>query len=122
MYYRGANAAVVVYDVTNPESLQAAQSWVKEVRSRGSPGCIIAFTGNKADLESQRQVSRAEAEAWAAENGCLHMEASAKTGAGVVELFQTIAEKLPEEKEEESNRSFPILPDPDPAPKSSSCC
>ena len=55
------------------------------------------------------------------ENGCLHAEASAKTGMGVVELFQSVADKLPEPKAEEDKRSFPILPEPEPA-KSSGCC
>jgi GTPase SAR1 family protein len=29
LYYRGASAAVVVYDITNPETFQKAQFWVK---------------------------------------------------------------------------------------------
>merc|ERR1712195_323291 len=32
MYYRGAAAAVVVYDITNADSFQRAKSWVKELQ------------------------------------------------------------------------------------------
>lgn len=33
LYYRGAAAAVVVYDITNPETFLKAQFWVKVGRS-----------------------------------------------------------------------------------------
>ncbi|ETW02720.1 hypothetical protein, variant [Aphanomyces invadans] len=56
MYYRGAAAAIVVYDVTNKDSFTGAMSWVKELQRRGDPNVIIALAGNKADLESRRTV------------------------------------------------------------------
>ena len=37
MYYRGAKAAVVVYDVTSRSSFDGAQSWVRELLRRGDP-------------------------------------------------------------------------------------
>jgi GTPase SAR1 family protein len=50
MYYRGAAAAVVVYDVTNPQSFERAQSWVKELqRQANSSNMVIALAGNKCD-------------------------------------------------------------------------
>ena len=56
MYYRGAAAAIVVYDITNPDSFTGAKSWVKELQRRGDPNVVIALAGNKADLESRRKV------------------------------------------------------------------
>jgi small GTP-binding protein len=56
MYYRGAAAAIVVYDVTNKDSFNGAKSWVKELQRRGDPNVVIALAGNKADLEGRRQV------------------------------------------------------------------
>ena len=32
MYYRGAQAAIVVYDITNTDSLERAKNWVKELQ------------------------------------------------------------------------------------------
>jgi len=58
MYYRGAAAAIVVYDITNKESFNGAKSWVKELQRRGDPNVIIALAGNKADLGSQRKVQK----------------------------------------------------------------
>merc|ERR1711871_1001265 len=47
MYYRGAAAAVVVYDITNSDSFARAKSWVKELQRQGSPSIVIALAGNK---------------------------------------------------------------------------
>merc|ERR1712177_191054 len=74
MYYRGAAAAIVVYDITNPDSFTGAKSWVKELQRRGDPNVVIALAGNKADLESRRKVEFEEANTYAEENGILHLE------------------------------------------------
>jgi len=51
LYYRGASAAIVVYDITNPFSLVGAKSWIAELLERGDPGVVIALAGNKVDLD-----------------------------------------------------------------------
>ena len=43
MYYRGAAAAIVVYDITNPDSFAGAKSWVKELQRRGDQNVVIAM-------------------------------------------------------------------------------
>lgn len=50
MYYRNAQAALVVYDLTKPSSLTKAKHWVAELQRQASPGIVIGFVGNKADL------------------------------------------------------------------------
>ncbi|KAJ6004928.1 hypothetical protein N7540_012727 [Penicillium herquei] len=50
MYYRNAQAALVVYDVTKPSSLTKAKHWVAELQRQASPGIVIALVGNKLDL------------------------------------------------------------------------
>jgi Ras-related protein Rab-5C len=91
---RNAQAAVVVYDITKSASLTKAQSWIKELQRQASPGIIIALAGNKADLADEedggRQVSFEEGKEYAQETGALFFETSAKTGAGVQELFTEI--------------------------------
>ncbi|KAF9296429.1 hypothetical protein BGZ74_010332 [Mortierella antarctica] len=58
MYYRNAQAAVVVYDVTKASSLEKAKSWVKELQRQANPNIVIALTGNKVDLVAGRRSSR----------------------------------------------------------------
>ncbi|KAJ3813633.1 GTP-binding protein ypt5 [Lentinula aff. lateritia] len=50
MYYRNAQAAVVVYDITKASSLDKAKSWVKELQRQANPNIVIALAGNKLDL------------------------------------------------------------------------
>mmetsp|Transcript_1184 Transcript_1184/g.3319 ORF Transcript_1184/g.3319 Transcript_1184/m.3319 type:complete len:122 (-) Transcript_1184:362-727(-) len=90
MYYRGAAAAVVVYDITNKESFNGAKSWVKELQRRGDPNVVIALAGNKSDLQNKRKVDIEEAQQYAEENGILHMETSAKNSKNIKGLFHEI--------------------------------
>ena len=62
MYYRNAQAALVVYDITKPSSLTKAQHWVAELHRQASPGIVIALVGNKADLASEETGSDASSE------------------------------------------------------------
>ncbi|CAL5218856.1 g588 [Coccomyxa viridis] len=95
MYYRGAAAAVVVFDITNTESFAKAKNWVKELQRQGNPNMIMALAGNKADLAAQRSVTADEAKAYAEENSLFFWETSAKTNVNVAEVFNDIAERLP---------------------------
>ncbi|KAM6373666.1 ras-related protein Rab-5A isoform 1-T6 [Alca torda] len=90
MYYRGAQAAIVVYDITNEESFARAKNWVKELQRQASPNIVIALAGNKADLANKRAVDFQEAQAYADDNSLLFMETSAKTSMNVNEIFMAI--------------------------------
>lgn len=113
MYYRNAQAALVVYDLTKPTSLIKAKHWVAELQRQASPGIVIALVGNKLDLtsdsagtagegdsaggdEDARKVSTEEAKTYAEEEGLLFFETSAKTGYNVTEVFTAIANAIPE--------------------------
>ena len=93
MYYRGAAAALVVYDITSLDSFDRAKYWIRELMAN-SPETIITLVGNKCDLEEQRRVSREDAKKYADECGLLHFEASAKDGTRVQAVFQEAARKL----------------------------
>ncbi|KIV89004.1 hypothetical protein B0A52_09811 [Exophiala mesophila] len=60
MYYRNAQAALVVYDLTKPTSLTKAKHWVAELQRQASPGIVIALVGNKLDLCAESSSSDAE--------------------------------------------------------------
>ena len=105
MYYRGAAAAIVVYDITNYDSFLRAKQWVKELQRQGNTNIVIALTGNKQDLEDKRKVDPSEAQAYSDDNGILFKETSAKTSHNVGELFVDIAKKLPKDRTENTNNS-----------------
>lgn len=90
-YYRGAQLAILCFDITNYDSFAKLQGWAQELEHNlGTPdGVVTVLVGTKADRQANRVVSEAEAEAFAAEKGCLcYCETSAITGKGVKELFR----------------------------------
>ncbi|KAH7886217.1 GTP-binding protein RAB5 [Phlebopus sp. FC_14] len=95
MYYRNANCAVVVYDITQSASLEKARTWIRELQRQADPSIVIALCGNKSDLAARRQVTQEEAKKYADEEGLMWSETSAKTGEGVADIFTAIAKKLP---------------------------
>ncbi len=90
MYYRNANCAVVVYDITQSTSLEKAKSWIRELQRQADPNIVIALCGNKLDLAARRQVSQEEAKKYADEEGLMWGETSAKSGEGVSDIFTSI--------------------------------
>lgn len=104
MYYRNAQAAIVVYDITKPASFIKARHWVKELHEQANRDITIALVGNKLDLveddsaedgETLRKVSVEEGQSLADEEGLLFFETSAKTGNNVNEVFVGIGSKIP---------------------------
>ncbi|GET87825.1 Ras-related protein rab-5, putative [Leishmania tarentolae] len=95
IYYRGACGALVVYDITNSESLKKAQTWIKELRANADPSLIVVLVGNKKDLESLRQVPFEDGQRLAAEEQlAAFYEASAKDNNNVEQVFLDLAAKL----------------------------
>jgi len=104
LYYRGAAAAIVVYDITCKSSFGAVRKWVQESQ-KWSPNIILAIVGNKTDSLNQREVLQADLDKYVAElrkeakqNGGMGLffgiECSARAGTNVNELFTEICRKL----------------------------
>jgi small GTP-binding protein len=96
MYYRHAAAAIIVYDTTVAATFEKAKSWVKELQRRCGDEVIIVLAGNKCDMEASRQVSKREAEEYAASIKAVFAETSAKLNIGISEIFVRISDLLPE--------------------------
>ncbi|ONK64932.1 uncharacterized protein A4U43_C07F31600 [Asparagus officinalis] len=122
MYYRGAAAAIVVYDITNPASFTRAKKWVQELQAQGNANCVMALAGNKADLLESRKVSTEEAKIYAQENGLFFMETSAKTAINVNDMFYEIAKTLLHQAEPSPNPTGMFLSDRPAQRNASSCC
>ena len=99
MYYRGAAAAIIVYDITKASSFSTLKSWVRELQQLGPENIVLAVCGNKSDLEDKREVSKEDAQAYANEIGAIFSETSAKQNKGVEEVFKELSRRLPKHQE-----------------------
>ena len=98
-YLRSSTVAVIVYDVTNQESFDHLDRWIKTVLDVANPALIIV--GNKTDLEDGRVITTDEGSKFATANNAKFIETSARKHANIDELFQMVGEVPINKKAEE---------------------
>jgi len=110
-YYRKAQAIIIVYDITNKESFDDLEGYIREGNrySEHSEKFIVA---NKMDLVANRVVQRSDGENLASLHGIPHYEVSAKTGEGVDKFFETVARKFAQrdKADHKENNDTVVLP------------
>lgn len=85
-YYRGADIVLIVYAVSNRDSFQNLESWLRELSTYGDTSTLRVLVGNKTDVEP-RVVGFEEGQAFAHRHGLSFAEVSVRTGAGVFQLL-----------------------------------
>ena len=86
-FYRGSEGALVVFDLTKPDTFQHVSTWIDEVYRHTPADLPIVLVGNKSDLVEQRAVSREEATALAKHLNLSYMETSALNASNVEQAF-----------------------------------
>ncbi|XP_036277537.1 ras-related protein Rab-17 [Pipistrellus kuhlii] len=108
LYFRGANAALLVYDITSKDSFCKAQQWLKDLEQEFLPGeVVVMLVGNKTDLSEEREVTFEEGKEFAESQSLLFMETSARLNHQVTEVFSAVARELlqrAERKEDQTRR------------------
>ena len=122
MYYRGAHAAVLVFDVTSAETLDKVGEWADELHGHASDDILLVLAANKADLlpptqQQQPNASAASASSGSATNSnhanhtnhnniqaaaqqyaqsihAAYYQTNAMTGEGIEPLFTHVARRL----------------------------
>jgi len=104
IYYRDAEGAVLVYDITIKETLGKVHKWIAELRSHAGDEITVVIVGNKCDREIDRQVPEEEALEWAKKYNAVHFNTSAKSGKGIEEAFQYLAKELYRKKDSKDKK------------------
>ncbi|GIY94307.1 ras-related protein rab7 [Caerostris extrusa] len=111
-FYRGADCAVLVYDVTAPNTFKSLDGWRDEFLIQAGPRDPDNFPflviGNKIDLEN-RAVATKRGQAWCqSKNNIPYYETSAKDAINVDQAFQCVAKSaLALEADAEPYNEFP---------------
>jgi len=103
IYYRDAQGALLVYDITDRDSFGKVRHWVKELRTIVGESIALLIVGNKSDLERERQVNEAEAKEYADSVNATHLAVSAKTGKGVDAAFVQLTQRMMTTREQQQN-------------------
>lgn len=95
-YIKDSSVAIIVFDITNRQSFENVNKWVKDVRDERGDDAIIALVGNKTDLDEDgmRQVKTEEGVELARELDVMYVEVSAKTGDNISTIFNNTAQIL----------------------------
>lgn len=95
IFYRGAHAVFLAYDITREDTFQNVVDWLRELKQHASKEVLVYLIGNRADLENERQVEKDRAIEFCKANKIdKFFETSAKTGANVEEVFSLAAKEL----------------------------
>eukprot|EP00299_Pterocystis_sp_00344_P010431 c4658_g1_i1.p1 GENE.c4658_g1_i1~~c4658_g1_i1.p1 ORF type:complete len:250 (+),score=52.58 c4658_g1_i1:623-1372(+) len=115
-FYRGAEACLLVYDITNLESFKNLAKWRQNMLSNtktadGTEVCFVVI-GTKLDLEQNRAVPKRDAEAYAQTLGMPYFEVSSMNNINVELAFQEIAIRTRDQADKiELNFGAPTIDD-----------
>ncbi|KAL3286596.1 hypothetical protein HHI36_001096 [Cryptolaemus montrouzieri] len=79
MFYRNANAAILMFDITSEASFESMKGWISELKRNVEESMVLCVLGNKIDLVDRRVVLRDEALGYSKTIGAQYFEISAKT-------------------------------------------
>ena len=109
IFYKDADIAILVYDITNKASfLELKEYWMEQVQEHGISDIsknififlihflVIGMAGNKSDLFNKEEVDENEAKSYAESNGAVFKVTSAFNNSGIRDLFFELGKKYME--------------------------
>ena len=99
-YYRGADGAIIIFDLTDQSSFNDLKKWIKDIKNYGEKDIQIIVVGNKLDLFNQRKVTQSQANNFCNENKYKYIEASAKDGTNLLKIFEELTFDLTNKNQE----------------------
>ena len=114
MFYKDANAAILVYDITRKRSFEELQNyWFEQIKESAPQNIMLVVDANKCDLIQEEEVDEGAARDYSKGIGAIFCTTSAKSSVGINDLFIQIARKytgfddiqIKNEEEDYSNRT-----------------
>ncbi|MHA1409958.1 MAG: GTP-binding protein [Candidatus Odinarchaeia archaeon] len=93
-YYKGAQGALLVFDLTREQTFYDIDVWHRDLVDNCGEQIPIILLANKADISDKRAVSKEQVELLAKKLGTEYFETSAKTGENVDKAFFLLLKKI----------------------------
>lgn len=120
MYYKGAKAIIVTFDLTEINTFEGAKKWLSEIETN-SKGSVIIIVGNKSDLKDKRQVTNEMVDSIVIGKKYLYIETSAKEDENINKLFELVAEEIKKNKDNETKKKNIDINNAETTSKGSTC-
>jgi len=113
-FYRGADACMLVFDLTSQESFQHLEAWQDEFNIQAGKNRDFVLIGNKSDLDELRVVSPSTASSWCkkhseTDQALRYFECSAKDNANVEQAFYQVTKDAL--SHQSADEDMPYIPD-----------
>ena len=103
-YFKNSDGVLLVFDLTNRETLKKLNLWLKDVKDNIGNDFFTFLIGNKTDVKDRDITISEEAKQFANEKKINYYEVSAKTGSGVFNIFEKMANRLINKEKIERNK------------------
>ena len=104
IFIKNAQIALIVYDITNKDSFNNLNFWLKEINDNNSKKAICCVLSNKSDLYENQVVDSEEGKNFAAEKKMKFFETSAKDYESIEKVFIEICEDYSSKKKKRKKR------------------
>jgi Ras-related protein Rab-7A len=131
-FYRGADACVLVYDITSEKSFEQLNTWREEFLNRANPSdpqnYPFVVIGNKVDCESERRVSLEKAKQWCNTRGPKEINCYETSAKNAVMVETAFLEAITLALSQQNSDPEPVIPDKitfsskPPPPSNGGCC
>ena len=119
-FIKKADGVILIYDISDLESFEAVENWIKSIREIGKDNLPIILVGNKCDLsDDKRMISLKEGQDKADEFNIPFYETSCKEGINIKEVFEKLVDDIMEKGSKNINREYKIL---NKGKKKEKCC
>ena len=103
-FYQDSHGALLIFDITNKETFNKLEIWIKDIIQNTPPDCILMIIGNKSDLNKNREISYDDANILSQRFNIFYYEVSAKNGNNIALAFEQLTYRIiDKQREEEKN-------------------
>ena len=119
-FIKKADGVILMYDISDLDSFEAVDNWIKSIREIGKEKLPIVLVGNKCDLsDDERKISLKEGQDKANEFQIPFYETSCKDGINIKEALEKLIDDIIEKGNKNIRGEFKIL---NKGKKKEKCC